>query len=195
MLGGFVLLYREFGLPSKKGNCHINTRKSIHTRRRSPSLSECCLTIAIISCNQPKRSCSGIILLKSFAQEQSLVDDGKILYESSIIVEYLSDQYDLGLVPKDPYERARGKIVIDVIDKKIIPAYFRAMQAQEPDKQASAKEEFTAGLKEFAQHLPKNDGPFYGGKTFGFVDIQLVPWVLRYCLPWIVRLRSIGSIF
>lgn len=67
MLGGFVLLYREFGLPWKKGNCHINTRKSIHIRRRSPALSECCLIIAIISCNQPKRSRSGIALLKTFA--------------------------------------------------------------------------------------------------------------------------------
>jgi len=94
-------------------------------------------------------------------------------------VEYLSDQYGLDLVPKDPYEQAKGKIVIDIIDKKIVPAYFRAMQAQEPEKQASAKQEFTAALKEFAGHLPKNDGPFYGGKKFGFVDIQLVPWVLR----------------
>ena len=53
------------------------------------------------------------------------------------------------------------------------------MQAQEPDKQASAREEFTAALKEFASHLPKDDGPFYSGQNFGFVDIELVPWVLR----------------
>jgi glutathione S-transferase len=94
-------------------------------------------------------------------------------------VEYLSDQYNLGLVPKDPYERAKGKIVIDVINKKIIPAYFRTVQAQERDKQESAKDEFTAALKEFAEKLPKDDGPFYGGKTFGFVDVELVPWILR----------------
>jgi glutathione S-transferase len=97
-------------------------------------------------------------------------------------VEYLSDQYDLGLLPKDPYERAKGKIVIDIVDKKIIPAYFRIMQSQEPEKQESAKEELTAALKEFAEKLPKDDGPFYSGKKFGFVDIQLVPWVLRFNL-------------
>jgi glutathione S-transferase len=107
-----------------------------------------------------------------------LVDDGKILYESSIIVEYLNDQYNLELFPKDPYARAKGKLVIDVIDKKIIPAYFRLMQAQEPEKQDLAREELTAALKEFASHLPK-EGPYYGGKQFGFVDIQLVPWALR----------------
>jgi glutathione S-transferase len=85
----------------------------------------------------------------------------------------------LSLFPKDPYQRAKGKIVLDIVNKKIIPAYFRAMQAQEPDKQASAREEFTAALKEFASHLPKDDGPFYSGQNFGFVDIELVPWVLR----------------
>jgi glutathione S-transferase len=101
------------------------------------------------------------------------------LYESSIIVEYLNDQYNLDLVPKDPYERAKGKLVLDIINKKIIPAYFRAVQAQEPDKQTAGREEFIAALKEFAEKLPKNDGPFYGGKTFGFVDIELTPWILR----------------
>lgn len=92
----------------------------------------------------------------------------------------MSDQYNLGLFLSDPYERAKGKIVVDVIDKKIIPAYFRLLQAQEPEKQEAEKEEFTAGLKEFAGHLPQDDGPFYNGKKFGFVDIQLVPWALRY---------------
>jgi len=50
---------------------------------------------------------------------------------------------------------------------------------QEPDQQASGKADFIAGLKEFAEKLPKNDGPFYDGKKFGFVDIELVPWILR----------------
>jgi len=111
---------------------------------------------------------------------KSIVDHGKILYESAIIVEYLNDQYNLDLLPADPYERAKGKIVIDVIDKKIIPAFFRLLQAQEPEQQDAARHEFTAALKEFAGHLPKNSGPFYNGSKFGFVDIELVPWVLRY---------------
>jgi glutathione S-transferase len=121
---------------------------------------------------------------KNDFNQQSLVDDGKILYESSIIVEYLNDQYNLGLLPKDPYERAKGKLVIDIINKKIIPAYFRTLQLQEPDQQALGRADIIAGLKEFAEKLPKDDGPFYGGKNFGFVDIELVPWVLRYHLRW-----------
>jgi len=101
------------------------------------------------------------------------------LYESTIIVEYLNDQYNLELLPKDPYERAKGKLVLDIVDKKIIPAYYRTVQAQDPEKQKTGREEFTAALKEFAEKLPKDDGPFYGGKKFTFVDIQLVPWIVR----------------
>jgi glutathione S-transferase len=94
-------------------------------------------------------------------------------------VEYLNDQYDLGLLPKDPYERAKGKIVIDIINKEIIPAYFRILQMQEPDKQATAQADFIKGLRKFAEKLPKDNGPFYAGKKFGFVDIELVPWISR----------------
>jgi len=102
------------------------------------------------------------------------------LYESTIIVEYLNDQYNLDILPKDPYERAKGKLVLDIVDKKILPAFFRTVQAQDPEKQAAGRAEFTAALKEFAEKLPKDDGPFYGGKQFTFVDIQLVPWILRH---------------
>jgi len=94
-------------------------------------------------------------------------------------VEYLSDQYDLGLVPKDPYQRAKSKLAIDIVDKKIIPTYFRTLQAQEPEAQVSSGNDFISALKEFAEQLPKDKGPFYNGNNFGFVDIQLVPWALR----------------
>lgn len=42
-----------------------------------------------------------------------------MLHESSIIVEYLSDQYDLGPVPKDPYERAKGHWPRQTIPKAV----------------------------------------------------------------------------
>lgn len=82
-------------------------------------------------------------------------------------------------MPTDPYERAKAKMVIDIIHKQIIPAYFRALQLQEPDEQTSGKRDFIAGLKEFAENLPTDVGPFYAGRSFGFVDIELSPWVFR----------------
>jgi glutathione S-transferase len=66
------------------------------------------------------------------------------------------------------------------------------LQAQEPEQQASARSEFIAALKEWTEKLSPDNGPFYSGKYFGFVDIQLVPWALRHaCL----RSAKIGCIF
>lgn len=43
-----------------------------------------------------------------------LDDDGKILFESCIINEYLDEKYpNPPLMPKDPYLRARGRILVD----------------------------------------------------------------------------------
>lgn len=179
ILAGSVRLFNVYGLLSRRENSHINTRKLILTRRRYLSVPTT-LRRGFIFGNQSQRTRSGKCFRIVIFNQQSLIDDGKILYESSIIVEYLNDQYDLGLLPKDPYERAKGKLVIDIINKKIIPAYFRTLQMQELDQQASGKADFIAGLKEFAEKLPKDDGPFYEGKNFGFVDIELVPWILRY---------------
>jgi glutathione S-transferase len=109
----------------------------------------------------------------------SIIEGGKVLYESSVIVEYLSDQYGLGFFPDDPYERAKGKLVVDIIHKKILPAHFRAQQSQEPEKQEEAKKDLINGLKEFAENLGNHGGPFYDRK-FGFVDIELAPWIMRY---------------
>lgn len=54
------------------------------------------------------------------------------------------------------------------------------MQLTEPEQRESGMRDLIGSLKEFAEKLPKDDGPYYGGKKFGFVDIELVPWVLRY---------------
>jgi glutathione S-transferase len=41
-------------------------------------------------------------------------DNGKVLFESCIINEYLEEQYPQpALMPKDPYLRARGRVLVD----------------------------------------------------------------------------------
>ena len=41
-------------------------------------------------------------------------DDGKVLFESCIINEYLDEKYpNPPLMPKDPYLRGRGRVLVD----------------------------------------------------------------------------------
>lgn len=47
----------------------------------------------------------------------TLVHDGRVLYESNFIIEYLDEEFpDVALRPKDPYERARMRIWMDRIE-------------------------------------------------------------------------------
>jgi len=52
--------------------------------------------------------------LNPYGKIPVLVEDGKVLFESCIINEYLDEKYpDPPLMPKDPYLRGRGRILVD----------------------------------------------------------------------------------
>ncbi|KAI1265012.1 putative glutathione S-transferase [Xylariaceae sp. FL1019] len=115
---------------------------------------------------------------------------GKSLYESSIICQYLEDNYPTHkpqLLTSDPYERARSRIWMDFVTSRIIPAYHRLLQFQpgsyEGDGQARLGElrvEFRKYLLEFVSEMADASlGPWFAGKEFGLVDIQLLPWAAR----------------
>ena len=49
--------------------------------------------------------------------------DGRAIYESTVINEYLEEVYpDPPMLPKDPYERARVRILEDTFDQYLYPA-------------------------------------------------------------------------
>jgi glutathione S-transferase len=52
--------------------------------------------------------------LNPYGKVPVINDNGKVLFESCIINEYLDEQYpNPPLMPKDPYLRARGRILVD----------------------------------------------------------------------------------
>nr|ACF15452.1 glutathione-S-transferase [Phanerodontia chrysosporium] len=104
---------------------------------------------------------------------------GKALYESIILCEFLEDaypNYKPKLLPEDPFERAYARIWLDYISKSIIPANFRLIQAQTPEKQQEALADFNKALKQFAEKIK---GPYFLGEQFSLVDIAIVPWIVR----------------
>ena len=51
------------------------------------------------------------------------LEDGRTLYESTIINEYLDEAYpEPALLPRDPYERARIRLLEDTTDQYFMPA-------------------------------------------------------------------------
>lgn len=112
----------------------------------------------------------------------------KCLGESTVILDYLEDRYGNSnakrslLRPKDdPYLRARQRLTADHINRKIIPAFYRYLQAQKSEDQIELGQEFVEELKVFEQNLlPAKTGGFWDGSdSLGWADIQIAPWILR----------------
>ncbi|KAH7095027.1 glutathione transferase omega-1 [Paraphoma chrysanthemicola] len=107
--------------------------------------------------------------------------DNKPLYESNVLCEFLEDAYPNStphLRPDDPYDRAKGRIWIDYVGSRIIPAYHRFLQHQGQEGLKEKQDEFLHHLKEFTRAMHPT-GPYFFGKEFSLVDVALAPWAVR----------------
>lgn len=107
-----------------------------------------------------------------------IVGNGTPLYESIVLMEYLEDAFpqSIPLLPEDPIDRARVRMWVDHISKKIVPGFFRLMQAQEENNQNESRKDLEKAIYQFAEQLK---GPYFTGEQFGMADIALVPFIQR----------------
>ena len=109
---------------------------------------------------------------------------GKPLYESTVIGEFLEEQYpDHGskLLPLDAFERARMRIWIDFVTTRIITSLHHFLQFQPGQSSGTVDEvrkEYLDNLKQFAREMDK-DGPYFSGTEPMLVDFILAPWAIR----------------
>jgi glutathione S-transferase len=142
-----------------------------------------------------------------------LVDGDLVLYDSTVIVEYLEDAYPApSLFPKEPQERARCRL-LDVFADEVMLASFRPlMHRTEPheadaprflEKEAKAKEAEPAIAGHFATLERELADKAYLCGTFSAADIAVfmaVFWTRRLGGPslkaypglaaWYVRLSA-----
>ncbi|OAY26237.1 glutathione S-transferase U19 [Manihot esculenta] len=110
-----------------------------------------------------------------------LIHKGKPISESLIIVQYIDEvwSHKSPLLPSDPYERAHARFWADFVDQKFQAAIYRIIWA------TKSSEEKEAGEKEFIECCKMLESelgmkPYFGGETFGFVDIALIPTYSYY---------------
>ncbi|KAJ0257211.1 hypothetical protein HA466_0081190 [Hirschfeldia incana] len=102
-----------------------------------------------------------------------LIHNGKPVCESLIVVEYIDETWpgENQLLPSDPYQRAQAKFWADFIDKKVYGP-TRLIWAGKGEEQEAGKKEFIEVLKTLESEL--GDKTYFGGETFGFVDIAFI---------------------
>ncbi|KAJ3707206.1 hypothetical protein LUZ61_010911 [Rhynchospora tenuis] len=103
-----------------------------------------------------------------------LIHDGKPVCESLIIVQYIDEVWPdkAPLLPSDPYQRAQARFWADFVDKKVFECGGRLWKLKGEEQEAAKKE-----MIEILQILEAQlgDKKYFGGDTFGFVDVAFVP--------------------
>ena len=124
--------------------------------------------------------------LNPYGKVPVIVDGGKVLFESCIINEYLDETYpNPPLMPKDPYKRARIRVLTDYGLNYIHPQYWALrgemyLKKEESERDWNVIEVTTRQLRELSQYLEDEigDKDYFMGE-FSLLDIALVPRYLR----------------
>ena len=99
-------------------------------------------------------------------------EDGWILPESAVIMEYLEERYpEPALLAADPEDRALARLWMFRHDDLTAP-YYAVRRGDE-----SAREQLDAQLRRLDDALSLR--PWLGGRDYGLADIAYVPWILR----------------
>jgi glutathione S-transferase len=122
--------------------------------------------------------------LNPYGKIPVIVEDGKVLFESCIINEYLDEKYPSPpLMPKDPYWRGRGRVLVDYALNYAHAPYWdlRAeMRKPAPERNEKLAAKKRQSLRELLEYLERalGDQDFFLG-DFSLTDIAILPRLLR----------------
>ncbi|TFK69402.1 glutathione S-transferase [Pluteus cervinus] len=129
------------------------------------------------------------------------------LNESTVILEYLQDlstaTTSKSLLPSvgNPYARSLVRLQADHVNRNLVPAFYRFLQAQDPEVQATAGKEYTATIETLVSLLERTErevveqggvfgdgerralaiglGLWFEGGSLGWIDAMAGPWLYR----------------
>lgn len=122
--------------------------------------------------------------LNPYGKIPVLIEDGKVLFESCIINEYLDEKYpNPPLMPKDPYLRGRGRVLIDYGLNYLHEPYWALrgeMLKPAAERDAAVVEEKRRTLRDLLQYLEAALGDkYYFLGDLSLTDIAVLPRFLR----------------
>ena len=132
--------------------------------------------------NEQKRP--EFLQLNPYGKVPVIDDDGQVLFESCIINEYLDEKYsDPPLMPKDPYLRGRGRVLVDYGLNYTHEPYWALrgeMLKPQAERNAAIVEEKREILRELLRYLEDalGDKAYFLGEL-SLTDIAILPRLLR----------------
>jgi glutathione S-transferase len=117
-----------------------------------------------------------------------LEEDGFVLPESAVIMEYLEESDpEPPLLPADRAGRALARVWIDRFDDRLGKAYY-ARRRGDPGAERKLDERLAS------LDLALAERPFLSGDAYGLADIAYLPWVLRARAMLGVELDGLASL-
>lgn len=112
------------------------------------------------------------------------LDDGRILTESSAIIEWLDETIpEPPLLPADPLGRARARQLAQLVNAGIHPLQNTqvrlAISSDEEAQRAWCRRWIERGLRAYDEHVRGEPGPFSLGERITLPDLFLAPQVLN----------------
>ena len=119
------------------------------------------------------------------AEVPALIDGEVMVFDSTIILEYIEDKWPTPpLLPKSPSERARVRMIEEVMDTHYEPinwglgevrAFRRATGSLGEAIEQRAAEQTQGFFRWLEGQL--GDRPWFNGETFGWGDLAVVPYL------------------
>ncbi|MBN3288275.1 GSTO1 transferase, partial [Polyodon spathula] len=105
---------------------------------------------------------------------------GQVICESPITCEYLDEVYaGKKLIPADPYEKAKQKMLAEHFSK-VIAHYYKIVMAKKNGEVTSVlEEEIKSKFTQFNEILTNQKSQFFGGDSVSMIDYMIWPWFER----------------
>ncbi len=102
-----------------------------------------------------------------------LEEDGFVLPESAVIMEYLEERYpEPPLLPADAADRALARLAVELFDKTFGDDYYGLRGGDE-----DARPRVEARVAALDRQLLER--PWLTGAAYGLADVAYLPWILR----------------
>jgi len=166
----------------------------------------------LVDLRQGEQKSAEFLKLNPYGRVPVLIDEEVVVYDSTLINEYLEDEYPHpSLMPEDSAGRARVRTMEDFCDNSFLPSagfvqaeLGKPAAEQDPARLQRYRKGLTDGLNRLEVFLT---GKEYLAGEFSLADIAFVPAVmnlarlgvdvdprLRHVSAWIGRLRERPSV-
>jgi glutathione S-transferase len=119
-----------------------------------------------------------------------LEDDGLVLAESRVLMEYLEERFpETPLLPADPADRALVRLRLERFDEGLGNAYYLLRRERSSEKARTALD---VALDDLAKVLARQ--PYLSGDEYGLADCGYLPWIFRAEAALGVEVRTRSSL-